>query len=271
MLSDTPAQVHWAFPWLGMDVFLAQDGGLETRGLKYETSQHVYRSMKCALFPQILVAGTAREASPLRPGPTKARATSAGSSVKQKKQRTAAAARVPAARSNLGLPDKKPWQLLQAGAAFVHLVSPQLQQLAQTGLRCQQAQSSLSTSSFRVCINITKIVPSMEWQMACFSPFILQLHQSLSIAGEMQISKPPQQVSCVQEGFKPRDQILCDLIYFFNSVMRCYLPAINTGLVPSALMPAPRPEAVSISLIGSTDQQCATSGRCADPCCSYLP
>lgn len=35
-----------------------------------------------------------------------------------------------------------------------------------------------------------------------------------------------------------RDQVLCDLVCFFNNVLRVYSPALAAGIVPAALQPA---------------------------------
>ena len=43
----------------------------------------------------------------------------------------------------------------------------------------------------------------------------------------------------MQKGQLPKHQVLCDLVYFFDCVLRCYHPAITTNNVTPALMPAP--------------------------------
>ena len=47
----------------------------------------------------------------------------------------------------------------------------------------------------------------------------------------------------VQEGVLPRDQVMCDLVHFFNAVLRLYEPAAATGMLPPGLAPLPAAEA----------------------------
>lgn len=44
--------------------------------------------------------------------------------------------------------------------------------------------------------------------------------------------------ACVQQSLVPKDQILCDLVYLFENVLRCYKPALLAEHVPASLMPA---------------------------------
>lgn len=76
----------------------------------------------------------------------------------------------------------------------------------------------------------------------------------------------------VQEGFLPRDQVLCDLIYFFDCVLRSYHPAIAAGTVPSALLPDPKslPPRLCPSAAVSNTQQMST-GRSVQSSPPLLP
>ena len=48
-------------------------------------------------------------------------------------------------------------------------------------------------------------------------------------------------------GVTPRDQVLCDLVYLFNNVLRCYAPAVGHAIQhqPSAVQPEPVRHAVA--------------------------
>lgn len=90
-------------------------------------------------------------------------------------------------------------------------------------------------------------------QAATQPPVILtpQPWQALQPGGPFPPTHAPQQP---QSEFTPRDQILCDLVYLFNNVLRSYAPAIGHDIAhqPAAVADPTKQLVPTQAVAGST-------------------